>query len=407
MVGKKVFTVGELNSYIKNLLEGDAKLNNIWIKGEISNFKAHSSGHFYFSLKDGSGSLRCVMFRSRAARVLFVPENGMDLLMRGYVSVYERDGLYQFYVDEMHPAGLGALHAAFEQMKAKLEKEGLFDESLKKPLPFLPGKIGVVTSATGAAWQDIQKVIFRRFPNSTLVLAHAAVQGEKAPGEIVQGIELLNRIPGVEVMIVGRGGGSLEELWAFNTEKVARAIFSSRVPVVSAVGHQVDFTIADFVADRRAPTPSAAAEMCVPVKEDLDRLLGIFHGRLVKAVSSHLAVGRQQVAHLFRRPIFRHPKRMLDGQYQHLDMLEQSLKRNQADWLKDRQHRLALLAEKINMLSPLTALSRGYAICRKTGEEKVITSPGQVETGDSLDILLTRGKLICRVTEKAGGETLV
>lgn len=403
MLNKKIFTVSELNSYIKNKIEEDSRLNNLWIKGEISNYKAHSSGHIYFVLKDTGSSVRCVMFRSRAFALRFEPQHGMHVIIRGYLSVYERDGNYQVYVEEMQPDGVGALHLAFEQLKNKLEKEGLFDPQHKKPLPFLPRKIGVVTSATGAVWQDIQKVVFARFPNTNLVLAPAAVQGENAPDEIARGIRVLNKMPDIDLIIVGRGGGSLEELWAFNTEVVARAIYNSKVPIISAVGHQTDFTIADFVSDQRAATPSAAAEMAVPVQEDLIKMIDFWLSRMEKAALSRMALGRQRLAYLSKSTVLNNPDRMIRDKIQHFDALKQSLERNTTEKIKELRSRFIMLAEKMDMLSPLTTLSRGYSICRKMGEKRVITSASQVNDNDLVEVILAKGSLTCQVRTKGEG----
>jgi exodeoxyribonuclease VII large subunit len=403
LFNKRIFTVSELNAYLKNKLEEDSILNNLWVKGEVSNFKAHSSGHLYFVLKDKDSSVRCVMFRSWASQLRFAPEQGIHVIIRGYLSIYERDGNYQVYVEEMQPDGIGALHLAFEQLKNKLEKEGLFDPALKKPLPFLPRKIGVVTSPTGAVWHDIQKVIFTRFPNIQLILAPAAVQGESAPEEISQGIALLNKIPNIDLIIVGRGGGSLEELWAFNTEVVARAIFSSKAPVISAVGHQTDFTIADFVADKRAATPSAAAEMAVPVKEDLIKTLAYWSQRMEKGVYSRLALSKQRLAYLRNSSPLNNPERLLRDKVQNLDSLEQALKTFAKERIKELKIRHQILSGKLDMLSPLTTLARGYAICQKSGEKEIITSSKQVEVNEMIKVVLAQGSLSCRVIKKEEG----
>lgn len=406
MFQKKIFTVSELNSYLKNKIEEDLRLSNLWVKGEISNYKAHSSGHLYFVLKDGKSSIRCVMFRSRASLLKFNPEQGMGIIIRGYLSIYERDGNYQVYVEEMQPDGVGALHLAFEQLKAKLEKEGLFDPKLKKPLPYLPRKIGVVTSPTGAVWHDIQKVAFARFPNIQLVLAPSAVQGENAPEEIAQGIAHLNKMPGIDLIIVGRGGGSLEELWAFNTEIVARAIYDSKLPIISAVGHQTDFTIADFAADQRAATPSAAAEMAVPVKEDLIRMLEYNSRRLEKGVYARLDLSRQRLAYLGQSTVLTNPERLLKDKLQHLDGLRQDLERTAKDKIKELKSYFQLLSEKMDMLSPLTTLARGYSICQRTdgaGGKEIITAPGDLEIDELIRVILAKGSITCRVRTKEEG----
>jgi len=400
VLNKKVFSVSEVNLYLKRMLESDPQLKNIWVRGEISNFKDHSSGHLYFALKDSAGSMRCVMFRSRAGQLLFRPENGLAVMVRGYLSVYERDGQCQLYAEEMLPAGQGALALAFEQLKGKLQAEGLFDLEKKKPLPLIPQKIGVVTSANGAAWQDIQKVIFNRFPGAHLVLAPATVQGESAPGEIAAGIARLNRTAGISVIIVGRGGGSVEELWAFNSEVVARAIAASRLPVVSAVGHQTDVTIADFVADQRAATPSAAAEMVVPVRQDLLRLVDNMRLRLERNTMTKLTLARQRLLHAESSVLFRHPERLLRQDSQALDQLQLNLENALRGRLTSWENRLAILAEKMQALSPLTTLSRGYAICRRLADGRVVADAAQVAAGEDVEVILSRGRLECRVTAR-------
>ncbi|MDD4752266.1 MAG: exodeoxyribonuclease VII large subunit [Desulfitobacteriaceae bacterium] len=404
MVNKKVFSVSELNAYLKGLIENDRSLKNLWIKGEISNFKAHSSGHRYFVLKDAVSSVRCVMFRSRALRMTFQAQSGMDVILRGYISVYERDGQYQVYVEEIYPAGMGALYLAFEQLKTKLEEEGLFDEGRKREIPFLPRKIGVVTSGDGAAWQDIQKVVFKRFPSAHLVLVPTIVQGDNAPREIVRGIQLLNKAAQVDVIIVGRGGGSLEELWAFNTEIVARAVYSSRMPIISAVGHQTDYTICDFVADKRAATPSQAGEMVVPVQSDLKRLIKIYQTRLQKSVNSKLDLVRQQTAYLRNSAPFVFPERLLRDRMQDLDIEKQNLERNAKGSLREFGNQLAFLTDKINMLSPFTTLARGYAVCRREKDNKVITASREVNEGEKVEVILAQGRLLCRVADNKEGE---
>jgi len=399
---QKIFTVSELNTYVKRMVEEDRRLNNLWIKGEISNYKAHSSGHAYFVLKDAGSCVRCVMFRSRVQKLAFNPENGMNVILRGYVSVFERDGIYQIYGEEMQPDGVGALQIAFEQLKAKLEKEGIFDSARKKALPLLPRKIGVVTSLTGAVWHDVQKVVFSRFPNMQLVLAPAAVQGDRAPEEIARAIKCLNTIDGIDLIIVGRGGGSLEELWAFNTETVARAVYSSRIPVISAVGHQTDFTICDFAADRRAATPSAAAEMAVPVKVELEKTIGILRKQMRKNVRTYLAVARQQVAHLKENTVFRYPDRLLREKVQSLDIMKQSMEKSTKNTMIELGNSVRILTGKMDMLSPLTTLSRGYAVCRNRG--KILKSPDDVKLGEKVEVLLFQGTLCCTVTEKMKGD---
>lgn len=399
LANKSIITVSELNAYLKERLEADGHLANLWVAGEISNLKVPSSGHMYFTLKDEYSSVRCVMFRFYNRSLSFTLNQGMQVICRGYVSVYERDGQYQLYVQEMVTRGMGNLHLAFEQLKTKLQNEGLFDPAAKKPIPVLPRKIGIVTSPTGAAIRDIITVICRRFPNVHLLLAPTSVQGEAAPGEIAGALELLNRHGQADVIIVGRGGGSLEELWAFNTETVARAIFASRIPVVSAVGHETDFTIADFTADRRAPTPSAAAEMVVPSKKELERYVLTLQTRLTKSMSNLLASYRERVSRLARRRVLTGPFSSLADQQQYVDGLQRRLVKSINSYVQAKRSLLAALAARLHTLSPLNILSRGYAICRaESGRE--ITDSSEVILEQPVEIILRRGALLCQVKGK-------
>lgn len=395
------FTVKEVNMYIKNLLQGDSLLANIWVKGEISNFKAHSSGHLYFTLKDESGTLRCVMFRSRAQRLQFQPTHGMEVLSRGYVSVFERDGQYQLYVEEMLPAGAGALHLAYEQLKEKLSKEGLFDQTKKRPLPFLPQSIGIVTSLTGAALKDMLTIIKRRFPGVTVLIVPAIVQGKEGPPSICRALDRVYQEP-VDVVIVGRGGGSLEELWCFNTEEVVRKISESPIPIISAVGHETDFTLADLAADCRAATPSMAAELVVPIKDELFFNLNQLQNRLNRSITNYLAQERQRVEFAAYRPIMRDPFRLLTGFQQEMDNLLTRLTQAGKNKIIDEQSRINLLAGKLDALSPLKTMARGYALCFKE-DGVLINSVEQVEVGETIKVSLKKGNLTCLVREKEEG----
>ena len=394
----QIITVSELTRKIKFLLERIPDFRDIWVSGEISNFKHHSSGHMYFTMKDDAGSLRCVMFRSRTTNLLFRPENGMKVLARGNISLYERDGQYQLYVEELQPDGIGALHTAFEQLKEKLQREGLFDPDHKRKLPLLPRTLGIVTSPTGAAIRDILTVIRRRCPNIHIIIAPVAVQGDNAPAEIADGIELLNSYGGVDLIITGRGGGSLEELWAFNTEVVARSIYNSAIPVISAVGHEVDFTIADFVADMRAPTPSAAAEIAVPDKKEMQRHLQNMKNRLENAARGYLNRQKGRLDLCRQNYIFREPKGLVNQLWQQLDYLHKFLNQGISRFL-DRKHKeTALLAGRLNALSPLSTLERGYSICQKDG--LVLKDAASIEKGQQVQVWLHRGKLNCTVDSK-------
>ncbi|MCL6636073.1 MAG: exodeoxyribonuclease VII large subunit [Peptococcaceae bacterium] len=397
----RVLTVQELNQYIKALIEKDYLLANVWVKGEISNFKAAASGHLYFTVKDDSGCLKVVMFRSRSRNLPFRPENGMAVTVRGYVSVFERDGTYQLYAGEMEPDGTGALHLAFQQLKERLQREGLFDRRHKKALPLLPRRIGIVTSPTGAVIRDMLEIIRRRWPGREIVLVPVQVQGEAAPPAVARGIQLLNRLGRVDVIIVGRGGGSLEELWAFNTEIVARSIFQSRVPVISAVGHETDFTIADFVADARAATPSNAAEMAVPDRREVERYLQALRPRLVRALNEKVEEGRRRLAACLASRVFTRPVDTLCGAGQQtLDFLSRRLVQGVRGALDQEKGRLAVLAGRLQALSPLATLARGYSICTTPDGRRVISDAASVEAGDRLAVRLHRGLLNCLVEGK-------
>lgn len=397
----RIISVSELNSYIKNNLENDSKLANIWVKGEISNFKRAFSGHLYFTLKDNNSLIKTVMFRSRALRLLFNPENGMSIIVRGYISVYERDGAYQLYAEEMEPDGIGALYVAFEQLKQKLEHEGLFDKRHKKNLPMLPGRVAIVTSPVGAAIRDITGIIQRRWPGMEMVLVPAAVQGNDAPAEIARGIELLNRLGGIDVIIVGRGGGSIEELWAFNTELVARSIFASDVPVISAVGHETDFTIADLVADVRAATPSAAAEIVVPDKIEMQRYLESLGARLYYAVQDDISLNRSKLERFMKSRVMQQPVAVIcETRGQAVDRITERLNKAIKELIARDRNRLALLAGQVQALSPLATLSRGYSICTEHGSKEIISDIRQIEIGEKLDVQLKNGKLLCEVRKK-------
>ncbi|MDY6966380.1 MAG: exodeoxyribonuclease VII large subunit [Halobacteriota archaeon] len=399
-----VFTVQELTRYIKKRLENDPQLNNVWVKGEISNFKHHSSGHMYFTIKDEASQLRCVIFKENAP-LKFELEDGMKILARGNVGVYERRGDYQFYIFEVQPEGIGALHVAFEQLKKRLKEEGLFDEDKKKSVPALPRRIGVVTSPTGAAVRDIINVIRRRFPNIHIIIAPVRVQGEMASSEIVRAIEMMNS-QDIDLMIVGRGGGSLEELWAFNEEIVARAIYASKVPIISGVGHETDFTIADFVADKRAPTPSAAAEIAVPDKKELIRYLQSMRNRLDQNIYKRLELNRKHLKNVVKSVIFRRPKTGLDQHRQHLDDLIKQMNLNTTNHFKSLRKDLNGLVGKLDTLSPLSILSRGYSVSLKLPEEKVVKTISEMNRGDMMRVLVTDGEIICEVdkTEKIDRE---
>ena len=392
---RAVLTVSELNQIIKGTLERE--LDSFWVVGEISNFRVPPSGHFYFTLKDANSQISAVMFRGQSRGLGFQPENGTEMLCFGRVSVYSVRGDLQFYVESMEPRGRGALYLRFEQLKKRLWGEGLFAAERKRPLPFLPQAIGIVTSLRGAALQDMIRLLGDRFQDRRVVIWPVKVQGEGAALEIAQGIKELGESGLVEVMIVGRGGGSLEDLWAFNEEVVARAIFAAPVPVISAVGHEIDFTIADFVADHRAPTPSAAAEMVVPRKEELVAQIQSSEGRLIRATQAALYNRRQIAERLMRRLV--DPTRRLQENQVRLDELSVALWRrfkNSLDRFKDR---LARPSERLGSLSPLAVLERGYSIVYRMPDRLVVKDSSSVKTGDLLRIAFARGSSLSRVEE--------
>jgi len=403
-VEPRILSVSELTAYLRRLLAGDPFLADVWVKGEIANFRHHSSGHMYFTLQDAEAVLRCVMFRAQNGRLSFRPTNGLEVIARGYVAVYPRDGQYQLYVQQMWPGAAGSLYLALQQLKEKLAQEGLFAEERKRPLPFLPRRVGVVTSRDGAALRGIISVIRRRCPAVEIVVAPVLVQGAAAPQAIAKAIKLLNAYGEVDVLIVGRGGGAGEDLAAFNTEEVARAIFEPRVPVWAAVGHEIDYTIADLVADKRAATPSAAAEMVTPSRAELLQRLEAYRSRLAAACRRRLQLARERLNLLADRPCLARPQSHLDRFRQHLDELAGELARLLAARLAALDRELSLLAVRLDNLSPLAVLERGYSICRHAG--RVVRRAGEVPVGAGVEVLLHRGRLFCRVEGKEEGEEL-
>ncbi len=394
----KIYTVSELTAEIKGLLE--EAFPGIWLEGEISNFRQHhSSGHMYFTLKDPESQIRAVMFRYVNRSLKFMPQDGLQVLVYGSVGLYETRGEYQFYVEAMEPKGLGALQLAFQQLKEKLEKEGLFDPSHKKPIPLLPERIGIITSPTGAAIRDILNVLSRRFANINLLIYPVSVQGEQAAPEIVAALEELNRRGGLDVIILARGGGSIEDLWAFNEEVVARAIFQSKIPVISAIGHEVDFTIADFVADLRAPTPSAAAELVISRKDELVQRLDDLSARMTMTIQRKLETLGERLHGLKRHLDLLSPREVI---HLHRERTTELWKRLSA-WVI---HRLAILqgelkatAGKLESLSPLAVLARGYSICRKLPSLEVVREASSVKVGQMVAVRLYHGELICGVKD--------
>ena len=391
-----ILTVTQLNTYVKSVLDSDKNLYNVFVCGEISNFTNHyRTGHFYMTLKDEGASVRAVMFKSSNSRLRFMPENGMKVVTRGRASVYERDGQYQLYIDDMQPDGAGALSAAFEQLKSKLAAEGLFDDSRKKPLPKLPMRIGVITAPTGAAVRDIITVLGRRFPMSRVIFHPVQVQGESAAPQISAAVERFNREGLADVLIVGRGGGSLEELWAFNEEIVARAVAASAIPVISAVGHETDFTICDFVADLRAPTPSAAAELAVPDAVEQYAFLNGLLFRCRRAMENDFSAKRAHLKSLQMSRGLTSASALLESRRLLLDKLSFSLESSITATISSGKGGINYLAGKLDSLSPLKVLGRGYAIASKDGS--IISGVKPISKGDALSIRLSDGSLDCTV----------
>lgn len=389
------YTVSELNNFIKNILTTDPNLNNIWVQGEISNLTKHSSGHYYFTIKDEKSQISCVSFRSVNRTLRFEPERNMKVLVFGSIDVYTIRGQYQLRVLDMRPDGIGELYKAYEQLKERLEKEGLFAPIHKQSIPKFPKKVGVATSSTGAAIHDILNVIGRRYPVDIL-LSPTIVQGEKSAESIVRSIELLNRAD-VDVIIVGRGGGSLEDLWSFNEEAVARAISNSEKPIVSAVGHETDFTISDFTADLRAPTPSAAAELVVPDKNEVKRHITNLSVRMESEIGHLISERKRHLEHLRKKIEPEHFRDMLRQDYQHLDELTAKLSLSIERIMENKASELRLHASRLNSVSPLNTIGRGYSIAISPESRKVITEVSDVKEEDEVDVVVTDGILECNV----------
>ncbi len=390
---KDILTVSELNGYIKNMFDLDRTLTAVSVKGEISNFVRHNSGHLYFSIKDTDSQIRAVMFRSSASRLKFLPENGMKVVVRGSVTVYQRDGSYQIYVNAIEPDGIGALYLAYEQLKEKLSAEGLFDEEFKKPLPQYPKSVGVITSPTGAAVRDIINVIGRRYPIAKIYLYPSLVQGDGAVESMLRALDYFENARLCDVIIIGRGGGSIEDLWAFNSEALARKIYAMTTPVISAVGHETDFTICDFVSDMRAPTPSAAAELAVPDVRELYIRLDSISDRLATALSRTVERKRERLEAIK----LLEAGHFTDGHREAISELYNELCRNIDAKLKDKRAVHMLGAEKLNALSPLSVLSRGYAILE--GRQGVLNSVDALSVGDEINLRLLDGVLAASVTK--------
>lgn len=391
-----ILTVTQLTAQIKSLLEGN--FPDLWVEGEISNLRAPQSGHAYFTLKDEHSQINAVLFRSAQRFLKFTLRHGMQVICRGRVSVYEPRGEYQIVIEYIEPKGLGALQKAFEELKARLSKEGLFDPGHKNPLPLLPARIGIITSPTGAAIRDMLRVIRRRHPRMHILLYPVAVQGPSAAPEIIEALGYFNAQKNVDVIILGRGGGSLEDLWAFNEESVARAIYASKIPVISAVGHETDYTISDFVADLRAPTPSAAAEMVVDTEEGFREAIESLEARLTRALKRQIEMSRAALREKTRLLI--DPRKRLEQYSQRVDELLSRLANGLNNLLKRDRARLAALLSGLDHLNPAAILSRGYSITKKLPEEKILTDAGLVNRGDLISTRLASGMIISRVEER-------
>ena len=395
---RQVFTVTALNEYIKMKLETDEALMRVFIRGEISNFTNHKSGHFYFTVKDETSRIAAVMFRSSASKLAFIPENGMKVIVGGRVSAYVRDGQYQIYVDTLEPDGVGALYIAYEQLKAKLGAEGLFDEAKKKPLPRYPMRIGVITSPTGAAIRDIINILGRRFPIAEVVLYPSLVQGESAAPQLIEGLRYFNEKKNVNVIIIGRGGGSLEDLWAFNSEALVREVAASELPVISAVGHEIDFTLCDFAADRRAPTPSAAAELAVPERYELKRKLGNVTARLELLEGKKLELLRSTLERMKKSRALTDPRNFIDDKRMALGIAEDKLYNRITFLLERKKSALAGKTAKLDAMNPLSVLSRGYGAAFAS-DGTVIRSAAQVEKGRDISLMLSDGTVRATVCD--------
>lgn len=399
---KPILTVSEVNRYIKGILDTNVILSSVIMRGEISNYKNHYSGHMYFTLKDDTSSIKSVMFKSACVNLKFEPRDGMKVIVQGRVSVFERDGNYQMYIDDMQPDGIGSLHLAFEQLKARLELEGLFDSTRKIKIPSVPNAIGIVTSPTGAAVKDMLNVLSRRFYNIKVVVFPVQVQGEGSSQQIASAIDTFNKLKNVDVIIVGRGGGSIEELWAFNEEIVARSISRSKIPIISAVGHETDYTISDFVADLRAPTPSAAAELAVLNKSDIQAMLDNLFFRLKMAVQAEIEQKKSKLERQLLSSSFKYP---LDSIYKYrleLDLFNKGILKDIGHQIDNKCQLFKQLVAKLNALSPLNILQRGYCIS-KDGY-RIIKSVSQVNIGDKVQLQYFDGYADCTIVNIDKGE---
>lgn len=393
-----VVTVSQLNNYMKRYVENNAHLTNLYVKGEISNYKKHYSGHIYMTLKDEGSCIKAVMFKWSAASLKFDLQNGMCVIACGKVSVFERDGQYQLYIDSMTPDGVGELYVAYEQLKQKLEDEGLFAPEHKKPIPRFPKTIGVVTSPTGAAVRDILNVITRRYKLADIYVYPAQVQGIGAGQTVAKGIEFFNNFKKADVIIVGRGGGSIEDLWAFNEEVVARAIYNSEIPIISAVGHETDFTISDFVADLRVPTPSAAAEMAVPNEMELRSSMQMMSARLLSLLNKLCEIKRHQLKLLSSNKAISNFTSVVEDKRLLVDTLTKEYGDSYKNILVEKKHKFSTLASKLEALNPMAVLTRGYSIVQSQNE--TIKSVNDAKIGENVQVVLKDGKFHCTIVDK-------
>ena len=393
---ERVISVSELNEYVKMLIDNDEILAHVTVRGEISNFTNHRTGHFYLTLKDEGSLIKAVMFRSFASKLKFLPENGMKVIVRGRVSAFVRDGQYQIYIEGMEPDGVGALYIAYEQLKRKLTAEGLFDRARKKPIPKIPTRIGIITSPTGAAVRDIINILGRRFPLCRPVLYPSLVQGDGAPANIIAGIDYFNETKSADVLIVGRGGGSIEDLWAFNDEALCRRVASSEIPIISAVGHETDFTLCDFAASVRAPTPSAAAELAVPESAELARKIGNVQTRMELLCTQKIKLSRERLARLASSRSLTSPMNLIDDKRMALGVTEEKLYSRMEKILEHKKALLGASAAKLDALNPLSVVARGYsAVFADDG--KLIKSVEQTKVGETVSFMLTDGKISAEV----------
>ena len=399
-----IFSVSEANNFIKALLDAVPQLQTIFVRGEISNYKCYPSGHHYFTLKDEGSALRCVMFRGMAAKLRFRPENGMKVVAFGRIGVFPRDGGYQLYCSDLSVQGVGDLHVAFEQLKEALGKEGLFDPAHKKPLPKYPRRIAIITSSAGAAVHDMLRILKARWPMSEVVLLPVRVQGAEAPAEIAGALRYANKWKVANLIITGRGGGSIEDLWAFNDERVARAIYASDLPVISAVGHEPDVTISDFVADARASTPSNAAEIAVPEQKELRRRLDTLSARMEQSAQKRVKALRERYEALARSRVLRDPMAFIDDKRLLLDYTQRKLSTLAQAQTAQRAQRFASLAASLDALSPLKVLGRGYAVARDENGT-ILRAAEEASVGEMIEVLLGQGSLMCTVDEQRTGGT--